>query len=222
VKTLQPLPTDDHRVAWPLYTIREAARYLDLKPSTLHHWVRPARDEPLVTTLPGSGRQPTVPFIGLTEAFVIAAAKAAGVPDYRIRPGVEAIKREAGGLDHALASRLVSTDGAEIFYDQLDDEDLTVARTTQRAFRKAVESHLKLIEFEQGDAYAQRLRLPQFRHAEVMIDPHVASGRPLLRRGVGVRVKDLVDRVQAGDQEDDVARDFGVTLEELQEVVGNT
>jgi uncharacterized protein (DUF433 family) len=218
VVALEALPKDDPRVAVPIYTIGEAARYLRLSDSTLRYWTHPPKGEPLVTTIPARGHQPTVPFIGLAEAFVIAAAKDAGVPDHRIRPGVEGIKRRAGGLEHALASRLVCTDGAEIFLAQLDDDDLDVARTDQRAFRKAVESRLKLIEYDTGDEYARRLRLPEYK-ADVTIDPRVAGGRPLLRRGVGVRVKDLRDRVAAGDSERSVARDFGIPLGELKEIV---
>jgi uncharacterized protein (DUF433 family) len=162
-----------------------------------------------------------VPFIGLAEGFVIVAAKDAGVPDHRIRPGVEAVKDEAGGLEHALASRLVWTDGAEILLDKMDDDDLDVARTDQRTFRKAIESRLKLIEYDGTHEYARRLRLPDFK-AEVTVDPRVAGGRPLLRRGVGVRVKDLRDRVAAGDSMRSVARDFGVPLGELKEIVGHS
>lgn len=219
VADLQALPQDDPRVAVPLYTISEAARHLGVSGSTLRYWAYPPQGDPLVTTLPTAGYQPTVPFIGLAEAFVIAAAKAAGVPDHRIRPGVEGVKKKAGGLEHALASRLVWTDGAEILLDQMDDEDLDVARTDQRTFRRIIESRLKLIEYDESDDYARRLRMPQFKKAVVTIDPRVAGGRPLLRRGVGVRVKDLRDRVEAGDSLRSVARDFGVPLGELKEIV---
>ena len=216
---LGALPEDDPRAAVPIYTLSEAAGYLRLNVSTLRYWTHPPKGEPLVTTLPASGHQPSLPFIGFAEAFVITAAKDAGVPDHRIRPGVEGIRRRAGGLEHALASKLVCTDGAEIFLDVLDDEDLDVARTDQRAFRKAVESRLKLIEYDPADDYARRLRLPEYKKAEVTIDPRVAGGRPLLRRGVGVRVKDLRDRVAAGESERSVARDFGVPLGEVKEIV---
>lgn len=218
---LAALPMDDPRVSVPLYTLSEAARYLNVASSTLRSWAHPPKGEPLVTTIPAPGHQATVPFIGLAEAFVIAAAKDAGVPDHRIRPGVEGVKEKAGGLEHALASRLVWTDGAEILLDQLDDEDLDVARTDQRTFRKTIESRLRLVEYDPADEYARRMRLPDYK-ANVTIDPRVAGGRPLLRRGVGVRVKDLRDRVAAGDSMRSVARDFGVPLGELKEIVGHS
>jgi uncharacterized protein (DUF433 family) len=217
---INALPETDERVAVPLYTLSEAALIVGVRNSTLHDWAHPADGSPLITTVPARGYDPSVPFIGLTEAYVVAAAKAAGVPDHRIRPSVEGIKRKAGGLEHALASRLVWTDGTEIFLDNLDDHDLDMTRNDQRAFRAAVQDRLRLIEYDPSDQYARRLRLPSFRTAVVTIDPRVAGGDPLLRRGIGVRVRDLRDRVVAGDALADVARDFGISLEELEEVVG--
>lgn len=216
---MRELPSDDPRLAVPIYTVRETASYLGLSESTLRYWTHPPKGSPLVSTIPAHGHAPSVPFIGLAEAFVIAAAKNAGVPDHRIRPGVEGIRRHAGGVDHALASKLVCTDGAEIFLAQLEDGDLDVARTDQRAFREAVEGRLKFIEYDPGDNYARRLRLPDYKRAEVVIDPRIAWGQPLLRRGVGVRVKDLRDRVAAGDSARSVARDFDVPLGELKEII---
>ena len=189
--------------------------------STLRSWAHPSHGrEPLLTTTPAPHRRPSVPFIGLAEAFVISVARGAGVPDHRIRPGVERIKAEAGGVDHALASRLVYVDGAEILWQTVeDDPDLEVARTTQRQFTDTVRNQLKLIEYDPRDHFARRLRLPHFKLAEVIVDPGIAAGRPFVRRGVGVRVKDLRDRVLAGDPEADVSRDFGVPLEELKDVI---
>jgi uncharacterized protein (DUF433 family) len=216
---LRALPRDDSRVSVPLYTISEAARILDVSGSTLHNWAHPPTGEPLITTLPTTGYQPTIPFVGLAEAFVIVAAKKAGVRDHRIRPSVEGIKNRAGGLEYALASKLVCTDGTEIFLANLeDDRDLDVPRTDQRAFRAAVESRLRLITYDQSDHYARSIRLPQYK-SEVTLDPRVAGGAPLLRAGVGVRVKDIRDRVGAGDSKSAVARDFGIPLGAVKELV---
>lgn len=52
-----------------------------------------------------------MPFIGLGEAYALAAFRKAGVPMQRIRPAIEVLARELG-LAHALASRRLYTDGA--------------------------------------------------------------------------------------------------------------
>ena len=59
---------------------------------------------------PRAGRRATVPFVGFTEAFVLGALRGAGVPMQRIRPAVAKLSAEIG-LDHALASQRVYTDG---------------------------------------------------------------------------------------------------------------
>jgi hypothetical protein len=54
-----------------------------------------------------------MPFIGPGEAYALAAFRKAGVPMQRIRPAIDALASELG-LAHALASRRLCTDGAEV------------------------------------------------------------------------------------------------------------
>lgn len=87
----------DSALTRPLYTLREAAVVVDVHPSTLHRWARgyvfkgvdgeQHQSEALITTT-GVGRGPVVPFVGLAEAYVLAAFRAAGVPMQRIRPAL--------------------------------------------------------------------------------------------------------------------------------------
>ena len=57
-----------------------------------------------------------MPFIGFAEAYVLSAFRRAGVPLQRIRPAVDVLSSEIG-LEHALASKKLYTDGAEVLYD---------------------------------------------------------------------------------------------------------
>ena len=110
-----------------LYGIGEAAGYLAVPPSTLTTWAygyerrragaRNATAPPIVTAVrPERPGDPAVPFIGLAEAYALAAFRHAGVPMQRIRPAIDVLGRELG-LEHALASRRLYTDGAEVLYD---------------------------------------------------------------------------------------------------------
>lgn len=211
---------EDPRIAWPLFTLAEAAGYLDLPSSTLASWVRTeAAGRQLVTTLPFAGHQPRLPFIGFAEAFVLNAARKAGVPNHRIRPNVEAIREEFPSIDHALASRRICTDGAELLVRR--DEDLSgsteVPRLKQRQLTETVKNQLRLIDYGQ-DGFARRLTLPKYGNVDVTVDPLIAGGRPLIH---GARVKDLVDRFNSGDREKDLAEAFGVPVEEVLAVVRN-
>lgn len=88
--------TEDARHSRAIFTLREAAGYLDVPTSTIHDWARPAVGEPLITVFPRRGAQATVPFIGFAEAYVRAAFRRAGVPLQRIRPAVDVLSRTSG------------------------------------------------------------------------------------------------------------------------------
>ncbi len=214
------LGRDDPRLSVPLFTLRESAAYLGTPVSTLHAWAHPKDGAPLVTVFPSAGRGATVPFVGFAEAFVLGALRSAGVPMQRIRPAVT--KLSAGiGLDHALASRRVYTDGAELIFDYAahsDDEALlTVVRTGQQQFAGIVRGYLKRIAYG-GDGWAERLQLPAYARAKVTVGPRHAFGQPVVVHG-GARVEDLVDRFQAGDSFAETADDFGVPTEEVEDVI---
>jgi uncharacterized protein (DUF433 family) len=212
-------PSDD-RVRRALFTLRESAAYLDVPASTLHQWARPSDGPGLVTIFPRAGRAATVPFVGFAEAYVLSALRHAGVPMQRIRPAVARLSAEFG-LDHALASQRVYTDGAELIFDYAtssdDDALLTVVRTGQEHLTEVIREYLKRISYG-GDGWAQRIHLPAYQIAAVVVDPERAFGQPLVVHG-GARVEDLVDRFRAGDGVADIAADFGVAQGEVEDVI---
>lgn len=216
-------PRDDLRIARAIFTLRETAAYLGTPKSTIQWWARPPdHKKPLITCFPRKGRQATVPFVGFAEAYVLTSFRRAGVPLQRIRPAVDVLTNEIG-IEHALASKRLYTDGAEVLYDYAErrgDEEvgeLVVLRTQQRQFVDVVKSYLKRIHYG-GDGWASSVRLPIYEHAEVLVDPKIAFGLPLVVHG-GARVEDLVDRFQAGDSVADIAADFDVPATEVEDVI---
>jgi uncharacterized protein (DUF433 family) len=220
-----------------LYGIGEAAGYLIVPPATLRTWVygspriggvgRCSAISPVVTAARRRRRDaPSLPFIGLTEAYALAAFRKAGVPMRRIRPAIAALARELG-LEHALASSRLYTDGAAVLYDYaqhaggtLEGEsamDLVVVRDDQRVFKEVVDFYLRRIDFA-PDGYAQRIRLPQYKVAEVTIDPDHAFGRPRFARG-GASVEDVINLFRAGEPVDAVAWEFGLTRDEVEDAI---
>jgi uncharacterized protein (DUF433 family) len=225
----------DIRFDLPLYTLGEAARVLDVPPSTFQAWARGYRRnrphkmsqaEPIVTTLPAEAGEPSVPFVGLAEGLVLAAIRRHGVPMQRIRPALDALRQELG-IDHALASRKLYTDGAEVLFDyatHLGDtpegntaRELVVVRHGQRVFDEVVDSYLKRVTYA-DDGWAERIRLPQYRRAEVLADPRFSYGAPTFRVG-RARISDALERFWAGEDLTDVAEEFGVPKEQLEDVV---
>lgn len=223
---------NDRRFSEPLYNIAEAARTLDVPAATFQTWARgyvrrPAGKpavigQPIVTALPSSGHSPSIPFVGLAEGYVLAAIRKQGVPLQRIRPALDVLQRELG-LEHALASKRLYTDGAELIFDyasHADDEsarELVVVRHGQRVFSEVIDSYLRRVTFA-TDGWAQRIRLPQYHRAEVIADPRFGFGQPSFVHG-RAKVADVLERFWAGEDLSGLADEFGVPLIELEDAV---
>ena len=90
-------------------------------------------------------------------------------------------------------------------------------RTGQHQFSEVVRDYLQRITYGE-DGWASRVRLPSYGLAEVVVDPSLAFGLPLVVHG-GARVEDLVDRFVAGDSVAEIADDFGVPAGEVEAVI---
>lgn len=224
----------------PLYTIGEAASIVDVPTSTLSIWARgylrrfanrpDVTGEPLLTCLPTSTKKgPSIPFIGLAEGLVLAAIRQSGVPLQRIRPALRELQKQLG-LEHALASKQLYTDGAEVLFDyaeRFDEEgpgpttrDLVVVRNGQRVFATVIERYLQRIEYG-PEGYATIIRVPSYSFAEVVADPGRSFGAPIFERG-GARVSDVLERFWAGESLDDLSEEFGVPHQQFEDVVRAT
>ncbi|MBV9030221.1 MAG: hypothetical protein JO364_07900 [Pseudonocardiales bacterium] len=138
----------------------------------------PVVGESIVTTVPADSGA-SIPFIGLAEAYALAAIRRAGVPLQRVRPALDRLRAELG-IEHVLASRRLFTDGAEVLYDYAEDHsdtsearsarELVVVRNDQQVFTETVESYLRRIE-ARDDQWAQLIHLPKYRHIDVVVDP---------------------------------------------------
>lgn len=228
--------TDRIRFEHPLYTIADAARIVAVPTSTLAGWARgyvrrserhpQVTGDPVITWLASAGPlEPSIPFVGLAEALVLAAVRRSGVPLQRIRPALAHLQHEIG-LAHALASRRLFTDGAEVLFDygesipdpaKDDIRHLVVVRSGQRVFSDVVQDYLRRIDYA-DDGYARLIRVPGYRQAEVVADPARSFGAPIFERG-GARVDDVLQRFWAGESLDDLTREFGVPADQLEDVL---
>jgi uncharacterized protein (DUF433 family) len=221
----------------PLYTVVEAARYLDVPASTFTTWTqgyrrrsdgrRDVTGAAVLTALPRTGaRGPVIPFVGLAEGLVLAAMRRSGVPLQRIRPALARLEHELG-LRHALASRRLYTDGAEVLYDYSEHGDdptaaraareLVVVRNNQQVFNEVVAAYLQRLVFGDDD-YVTLIHLPVYGVADVVVDPTRGFGQPIFARGGG-RIEDALALFRAGEPLDVVADEFGVPREQLEDAV---
>jgi len=221
---MQTAPTLDPLTTLPIYSQSEAARIIQAPTSSFTRWAHGhrfkqrqqgvwGRSEPLLTGVQ-DGRGITVPFNALAEGFIIESFRRAGLPMARIRPAVEVLRQEIG-LENALLSRRLMTDGAEILIANGDD-DLVVPRNHQGVFREVVAEYLRSIHYEDG--YVSVIHLPTYEVIDVVVDPRRNAGQPTVER-LGVRVDDVLSRVRAGEALADVADDFGLEHRELRSLI---
>lgn len=225
------------RFRTPLYTLAEAARYLDVPASTVATWThgyrrkqagrREVLGSPVLTALPrAGGRRPIIPFVGLAEGLVLTGLRRSGVPLQRIRPALAKLDEQLG-VRHALASQRLYSDGAEVLYDYAesgDDPDaaraahqLVVVRDGQGVFNEVVQAYLRQLEFG-ADGYVRLIRLPAYEVADVIVDPERGFGQPIFARG-GARLEDALSLFRAGESLAVVAEEFGVPRDQLEDAV---
>jgi uncharacterized protein (DUF433 family) len=226
---------DDPHYTTPIYHKAEAAHIIAVPAQTFRNWaVGYARKRldgshvvsaPIVTTLePARPQGVSVPFVGLAEAYVVAAFTKAGLPMQRIRPAVLWLQEHIG-LPQALASQRLQTDGAEVLWDfgrhsgDPADQDmidgLVVVRSGQQVFRPVVRDYLIRVTYESG--WTRSIHLPQYGNVNVVVDPWLNGGQPTVA-GRGIRVADIVNRLKARELAADVADDYDLTLREVEAI----
>jgi uncharacterized protein (DUF433 family) len=227
----------DLRFDVPLYTLTDASRYLVVPRSTIETWAhgyerRPrakavVKGQPIISAVAQTDRRgPELPFVGIAEAYVLNAFRRAGVPMQRIRPSIDWLLNNVG--PHALASRDLYTDGAEVLWNfaqhagvgSSDDrvvKHLIVPRSGQYVFKDIVQHYLKQISFD-DDKFASSIRLPQYGDANVVLDPNRGYGQPVFDTS-GVKVDDALGPLRAGETFEAVALDYGISASELRDAL---
>ena len=221
----------DIRFSEPLYTVVEAARVIDVPPSTLATWTKGyvrGRSRPVVigeavvTAFPPRGDARAFRSLVSPRRWSLPRFRQSGVPMQRVRPAIAVLEREIG-IGHALASRQLYTDGAEVLYDftaeQADADvvaSLVVVRNGQRVFVDVIREQLQRIEFG-ADGYANLIHVPSYK-SEVVCDPLRSFGRPIFVHG-GTRVDDVIARFQTGESIEELTGEFGVSFADIEDAL---
>jgi uncharacterized protein (DUF433 family) len=205
----------------PAYTFGEAAHYLRLPLSTLRAWCLGQQRFRGIIRLDGErGEGPS--FLNLVEAHILAAIRRIhGVPMHQVRPALTYVQKELG-IERPLADAGFETDGVSLFVQQLG-RLVNVSKNGQLAIAELLGTYLKRVE---RDTRGIPIKLFPFTRklatadapAPVEINPTIAFGRPVLRdRGVATAV--LADRFKAGDTFAELAADYDVAQEEIEEAI---
>jgi uncharacterized protein (DUF433 family) len=162
----------------------------------------------------------TLSFSNLIEAHVLRSLRTEhGVPLLHVRQALGYAQRELK-IDQLLLREELCTAGGELFLDRYG-ELMNLSASGQLAMRKVFEAHLKRVEWGK---LRFPVRLYPFLVSEssdaksIMIDPQISFGRPVLSKAF-VSTRSIVDRIDAGEKVEDLARDYDLTREEVEEAV---
>jgi len=129
----------------PCYTVASIASIVDENYHSVYRWTQTSQAKtPSVTTcdveMYGDN---SVPFVGLVEAYVISLLRKTGLPIRDIRPALERLNSEFG-IEHALASDRLRSDGAKVLCDfGINNPELVVLRNNHRVFNGILENFLQ-------------------------------------------------------------------------------
>jgi uncharacterized protein (DUF433 family) len=213
---------------FPIYSIAEVAHYLHLPTATVRSWALgrqyPTRSgdvefRPLIDIADPSG--PQLSFMNLAELHVLGSIRRAHrVKLPAVRKAVEYL-RERFRSDHPLLDRQMLTDGKDLFIQQYEDL-VNISQHGQMEMRQIMGLYLKRIKRDRGGVPIRLFPFTRDRYAEspefISIDPRIRFGQPCIS-GTRIPTAIILERHQAGDSIDLLARDYGRNGEEIEEAL---
>jgi len=206
---------------YPRYSIEEAAHHLDIPLSTLNAWVRGYKrrdkfgkihhyDGVLKLADPKRG---LLSFFNLAEAYVLRFARRRDVPLKRVRLAMEYI-REHFAHEHPLLRKDFATRGKSIFIRELGIP-VNASSHGQMGIAEVLRRHMKGIK-RGPDGLPEEIS--PFADKKISISLAYSSGEPVVA-GTGIMVSTLISRTHAGDNADEIARDYGLDRKTLEQTV---
>lgn len=205
------------------YTVAEAARYVRIPPQTLRAWVAGQ------SYARHSGRLPFHPLItapqdapirlsfnNVIEAYTLRALRTKHkVSIAAARQAMDEAERSCQTQRLLLCPEL-RTGAGELFLEKYGNlVDLTKAG--QIAMKHMLDDHLARIELDELHIPI-RLYPADTGTKVIVMDPRVAFGRPIIARR-GISTAAIVDRINVGETEEEVAEDYGLELQEVKEAL---
>lgn len=209
----------------PVCTIRDAAAWLSVPPTTVRAWAlgqaqgAKGRYEAIIEVA-DRGRR-LLSFRNLVELHVLSALRRRhDVPMQSVREAVDFLKDRLGVV-HPLADRQMFTLGRDLLVEQLGglvaptEQGQTYNRQIGEAYLRRVhradDGHpIQLFPFSRPDTLDAPL--------SVVIDPRVQFGRPCLA-GSGIPTAAIADRHRGGEDIADIAKDYRRDPRDVEEAI---
>lgn len=194
----------DRRLLLPAYHVSDAARYVGVSISTIHHWQRAAHE--LKPVLANRDSRESLSFLQLVELRFVSAMRAAGIPLKKIRLAREYLAADFN-TDFPFADLRLKHDGQDILLDlgaEYSGRLLVANRGGQYVWKEIIGN--KFDEFDYVDLQARRWHVAG-KESPILIDPEIAFGAPQIR---GVPTWALKNRHDSGESSAEISRDFKI------------
>lgn len=216
---------DGDRFTNPLYSPTETAAIAGITLDKFRRW---AFEHQMITltepqVAPEIAPEIIVPFAGLAETLVLSALRQHESLQ-KIRRALARLRQLYPELRTYLASQRLYASGRDVLFDlsvpDPDLSDLVSIPRVQGVMPATVADYLHpmTIDFDKNEGYAERLRLSEYRVAEVVVDHRRAAGRPIFARG-GVRVALVLDSYIAGHTAEECCEEYSVPVEHIEDAV---
>ena len=216
----------------PAYRSGEAAHILMLPAATIRAWCfghdyreRGGGSRKLFSRViePADPAERLLSFTNLCELHLLGVIRRHHrVRLSQVRSAVEYM-REGLGEQRPLASGRFRTNGVDLFIEHAGNL-LNVSKRGQESLRDDFERALERVEFAAAGSpvrlfpYSRATTPVAYQPKTVVVDPKLSFGRPVLA-GIHVRTQVIESRFQAGDSISEMAEDYGLRVEDIEEAL---
>lgn len=206
-----------------IYGFAQVDRILELSKGTAKRWIDGherlgTRYEPVVR--PERTGSPTVTWGEFVETRLISEYRSAGINIFRMRPAIEALRREFG-VRHPLATArpFLDVEGWELVQRIQDKTKLDRSLWFVIRSKQMILPSMALQRFQEVAEYDDEGTVIRFNLAEnVVLDPDFASGEPTIK-GRRLRVSDIVEAAAAGESGESIKAMWRLTDEQYSDAV---
>lgn len=206
------------------YTVAEAARYVRIPPQTLRAWVvgraytQDSGRHPFYALIsPPQSHPPQLSFNNLIEAYVLRALRTKHQVSIEAARAALDFAEQHFDIQRLLLSPALRASAGEVFLEKYSTL-INLADAGQIAMRIILRGHLKRIMLDDLNLPARFYPVPTDTKNVIVIDPRIAFGRPIIARR-GISTAAIVDRINAGESQKEVAKDYGLKMTEVEEAL---
>jgi uncharacterized protein (DUF433 family)/transposase-like protein len=209
----------------PLYSVSEAASYLQIPPATLHQWLKwevdlsqpePRPVEPIVLLPDPEAKE--LSFFNLVEVHLLQVLRLVS-GDHRAQMKAALAKVEQQlQTPHPLTNKTFQTSGVDLLVNAFG-QSAKLSRSKQLIMGTQLQHLLTRLEWDAEGKVTQLFPLPPpgagpELDRPLMIDPRVSFGRPVMA-GTGVPTSIVADLYEAGDSIPAIAEDYNCKPEQI-------